>query len=210
MGQRVFFEGAHYHITDRGNDRKPIFSDTADRERYLATLEKIKADFSLLLPAYALMPNHIHLYLVTPKANLSQAMFELNNTYSHYYNKRHGHSGHLFEGRYKCKLIQSDIYSLALARYIHLNPVKAGLAAKAEDYPWSSAAQYLGQKSGLADPGIVLDSLADNRSAALAKYLAFMAEPPEKHTKKFWGNFDKCRNMVLGDRAFKTAHSPHA
>ena len=177
--------------------------------QYLALLDKAKKDFGLLVPAYALMTNHIHLYLVTPRANLSEAMFALNNDYSHYFNKRHGKTGHLFEGRYKYKLIQNDPYSLALARYIHLNPVKAGLSKTPEEYAWSSAAQYLGLRGGLAEPGIVLDSLSDNRQTALTKYLDFMSEPPETFTGKNWKIFDKNRNMVLGDPEFKRLHSPH-
>lgn len=208
-GPRLFFENAHYHITDRGNDKAPIFSDFDDRLQYLTLLEKIKNDFGVQVAAYALMTNHIHLYLVTPKANLSETMLELNSAYSHYFNKRHGRTGHLFEGRYKCKLVQRDNYSLALARYVHLNPVKAGLAAKAEEYAWSSAAQYLGIRGGLADPSIVLEPLADNREQALAKYIEFMAQPPETYTGKNWKIFDKNRNMVIGDREFKADHTPH-
>lgn len=209
MGQRLFFENAHYHITDRGNDKAPIFADFDDRLQYLALLEKVKTDFLVQVAAYALMTNHIHLYLVTPKANLAEAMFDLNNAYSHYFNKRHNRTGHLFEGRYKCKLVQRDNYSLALARYIHLNPVKAGLSPKAEDYAWSSAAQYLGIRGGLADPAIVLAPLSEDREKALAKYVEFMAEPPETFTGKTWKIFDKNRNMIIGDREFKTAHTPH-
>ena len=209
MGQRLFFENAHYHITDRGNDKAPIFSDLDDRLQYLALLEKIKKDFEVQIAAYALMTNHIHLYLVTPKANLSEAMFDLNNAYSHYFNKKHGRTGHLFEGRYKCKLVQRDNYSLALARYIHMNPVKAGLAKTAEEYAWSSAAQYLGIRGGLAEPEIVLAPLSENREKALAKYIEFMAEPQETYAGKNWKIFDKNRNMVIGDREFKAAHTPH-
>lgn len=208
-GPRIIFENAHYHITDRGNAKLSIFADFDDRLQYLSLLDKLKTEFSVLVPAYALMTNHIHLYLVTPKANLSEAMFALNNSYSHYFNKRHNKTGHLFEGRFKYKLIQCDPYSLALARYIHLNPVKAGLSKTAEEYPWSSAAQYLGLRGGLADPGIVLDTLSNNRQAALAKYLAFLAEPAETLAGKNWKIFDKNRNMVIGDPAFKKAHSPH-
>lgn len=208
-GPRIIFENAHYHITDRGNAKVPIFFDFDDRMQYLALLAQAKQEFGLLLPAYALMTNHIHLYVVTPKANLSEAMFSLNNSYSHYFNKRHGKTGHLFEGRFKYKLIQNDSYSLALARYIHLNPVKAGLAKKAEDYPWSSAAQYLGLRGGLADPDLVLSPLADNPQAALATYSAFLAEPAETLVGKNWKIFDKNRNMVIGDSEFKKSHSPH-
>lgn len=207
MGHRIFYENAHYHITDRGNDKADIFTDTEDRKEYLALLGAAKRDHGILVPAFALMTNHIHLYLVTPKANLSEAMFALNNAYSHYYNKKHGKTGHLFEGRYKCKLVQSDRYALALSRYIHLNPVKAGLAAKPEDYPWSSAADYLnGTAASLADKDVVLQPLSGDPAEASAKYRAFLAEPVPG---KFWRPFDKNRNAVLGDRDFRREHSPH-
>lgn len=208
-GPRILYEGAHYHITDRGNAKLSIFKDFDDRLQYLSLLDKIKKDYNLQIPAYALMTNHIHLYLVTLLANLPEAMFVLNNSYSHYFNQRHGKTGHLFEGRYKYKLIQTDRYSLALARYVHLNPVKAGLAAKAEEYPWSSAAQYMGLRGGLADPDVVLSPLSDDKQAALVKYKAFMDEPSENLTGRNWGCFEKNRNMVLGDREFKKIHSPH-
>jgi REP element-mobilizing transposase RayT len=205
-GHRIFFENAHYHVTDRGNDKTDIFADVEDRIQYLSLLEGKKRDFGLLLPAFALMTNHIHLYLVTPKANLAEAMYALNKEYSQYFNKKYARTGHVFEGRYKYKLIQTDIYSLALARYIHLNPVKAELASRPEDYKWSSAAQYAGIEEGFADKDVVLAPLADNPAAAAAKYLEFMAEPIQG---KFWRPFDKNRNAVLGDREFRAAHSPH-
>jgi len=205
-GHRIFFEDANYHITIRGNDKQDIFADDADRLEYLRLLTQAKNDFALLLPAYAMMTNHVHLYLVTRKPNLSEVMFWLNSTYSHYFNHRHAKTGHLLEDRYKCKLIQTDKYALALARYIHLNPVKAGLAKNAEDYAWSSAAQYLGRTEGPADKALVMSPLSDSPETALAKYLEFMAEPIPG---KFWRPFDKNRNAVLGDHDFRTIHSPH-
>jgi REP element-mobilizing transposase RayT len=205
-GQRIFFENAHYHVTDRGNDKAEIFADIADRIQYLSLLEGKRRDFGFLLPAFALLTNHIHLYLVTPKANLAEAMYSLNKEYSQYFNKKYGRTGHVFEGRYKYKLIQDDKYSLALTRYIHLNPVKAGLTSKPEDYKWSSAAQYVGKEDGFADKDIVLAPLADNPGAAVSKYLEFMAEPIPG---KLWRPFDKNRNAVLGDSEFRATHSPH-
>lgn len=204
---RIFFENAHYHVMDRGNDKMPVFGDEEDRAQYLSLLERTKRDFDLRLPAFALMTNHIHLYLVTPKANLAEAMHSLNKTYAGYFNKKHGKTGHVFEGRYKYKLIQTDKYSLALTRYIHLNPVKAGLAEKAEAYKWSSAAQYAGATEGFADKDIVLEPLGDTPEARIGNYLEFMADaiPP-----KLWKPFDKNRNMIMGDPEFKAAHSPHA
>lgn len=205
-GPRIFFENAHYHVTDRGSDKHGVFLDADDRREYLSLLGQARKDFQLLLPAYALMSDHIHLYLVTPKANLSEAMFSINDAYSRYFDHKHGKTGHLFEGRYKYKLIQDDKYSLALARYIHLNPVKAGLAGKAEEYPWSSAAQYVSALDGIVDKNVVLTPLSDDPGIAAAKYLEYMAEPVPG---KYWRPFDKNRNAVLGDSAFCAAHSPH-
>ncbi|MFA6433355.1 MAG: transposase [Elusimicrobiales bacterium] len=204
---RIFFENAHYHVTDRGNDKHDIFVDDLDRREYLKLLGQGKRDFGFLIPAYALLTNHVHLYLVTPKANLGEAMFWLNNTYSHYFNHRHGKSGHLFEGRYKYKLIQWDRYSMALARYIHLNPVRAGIVKSPEDYEWSSHRQYLAPwAGGLSDPSLVLDLFGSTHDTALAGYTAFMNEPIPP---KLWRIFDKNRNAVLGSPDFRKAHSPH-
>jgi len=204
---RIFFENAHYHVTDRGNDKHSIFTDDSDRREYLKLLGQCKRDFCLLIPAYALMTNHIHLYLVTPKANLGEAMFRLNNSYSHYFNNRHEKSGHLFEGRYKYKLIQRDSYALALTRYIHINPVKAGIVKSPEDYEWSSHRQYLApQTDGLADTAVVMETLGNTHETALAAYTTFIDEPIPQ---KLWRPFDKNRNAVLGSPEFRKLHSPH-
>jgi len=206
-GNRIFFENAHYHITDRGNDKHDIFADDADRREYLRLLAQGKRDFGLFIPAYVLMTNHIHLYLVTPKANLGEAMLWLNSAYSHYYNHRHAKTGHLFEGRYKCKLIERDRYSLALARYIHLNPVKAGIVKTPEEYEWSSHRQYLSPSmDGLADPSTVMELFGSAHDTRLTAYTAFLNEtiPP-----KLWRIFDKNRNAVLGSPQFRKEHSPH-
>jgi putative transposase len=206
-GPRVFFENAHYHIISRGNDKREVFCDNDDRNRYISLLKDMARDLEVIIPAFALMTNHIHLYLVTPKANLAEFMFTLNNSYSHYFNRKHSRTGHLFESRYKYKLIQHDRYSLALTRYIHLNPVKAGLADNAEAYPWSSARDYTGEERfPFIDRAIVLNALSDDPDAALAEYLRFIREPIEG---KLWRPFEKNRNMVLGDRDFRAAHPSH-
>jgi REP element-mobilizing transposase RayT len=206
-GPRIFFKNAHYHITDRGNDKRDIFIDDPDRREYLKLLGQGKQDFGLLIPAYALMTNHIHLYLVTPEANLGEAMFWLNNSYSHYFNNRHGKSGHMFEGRYKCKLIQQDQYSLSLLRYIHLNPVKAGIVKSPEGYEWSSHRQYLTPETGgLADTDVIMETLGNTQRTSLAAYTAFLNEPIPP---KLWRPFDKNRNAVLGSPEFRKQHSPH-
>ena len=121
---RVEFENAVYHVTARGNERKDIYRDVADREQFLETLEEATERFGLLVHAYCLMGNHYHLLLQTQRANLSDAAGWLQATYSIRFNRRHKRSGHLFQGRFKAHLIEADSYARQLIKYIHLNPVR--------------------------------------------------------------------------------------
>jgi len=189
----MFFKNAHCLVTDHG----AALQNDADKAEYLRLVEKAKKDFGLKLPAYALLPGRALLYFVTPGADLHSVMGGLGRDKT-----LPGYA----VGSCKYKLIQPDKYSAALARFIHSEPVKAGLAAKAEDYKWSSAAQYLGTAEGPADKDIVLGQFAGSPAEALAKYAEFMAEDVPG---KFWRPFDKNRDAVLGDRDFVTAHSPH-
>lgn len=142
---RIEFAGAVYHVTARGNERKPIYRCDADRHRFLATLADIVEQFRILLHAYVLMNNHYHLLIETLEANLSRAIRELNGTYAQSFNRSHRRVGHLLQGRYKAPLVQRDAYLLELSRYIHLNPVRAGMVPEAQDYVWSSARAYVGR-----------------------------------------------------------------
>jgi hypothetical protein len=188
----MFFQNAHCLVTDCGAVLK---SDEAMSE-YLRLLETAKKDFGLIMPAYALLPDRALVYFVTPGADLHSVMGALgkNKTLPGY-----------AAGHCKYKLIQPEKYAAALARFIHQAPVKEGLAAKPEEYRWSSAAQYLGGE-GPAEKGTVLKFLAGDEAEALSKYRAFMAEAVPG---KFWRPFDKNRDAVLGDRDFVAAHSPH-
>ncbi|OGR43249.1 MAG: hypothetical protein A2X35_07875 [Elusimicrobia bacterium GWA2_61_42] len=189
----MFFNNAHCLVTDCGS----VPADDAGRLEYLRLIENARRDFGLKLAAYALLPDRTLLYFVTPGADLHSVMGGINRDRT-----LPGYAA----GHCKYKLIQPEKLSAALARFIHTSPVKAGLAAKPEDYKWSSAAQYLGLAEGPADKDIVLATLGDNPEAQLAKYSEFMAEPVPG---KFWRPFDKNRDAVLGDRDFMTAHSPH-
>ena len=100
--------------------------------------------YKLEFYAYALMTNHIHLFFRTLLPNISDAMYTVNGNYAHYFNKRYRRTGHTFESRFKSKLVQEDRYFLGLLRYVHMNPVKAGMADRPEQYPWSSHWAYLG------------------------------------------------------------------
>lgn len=135
---RIEFPGAVYHVTSRGNERKPIFRDGEDRELFLEILHQITEKYNWVCHAYCLMDNHYHLLIETPEGNLSKGMRQLNGVYTQAFNRRHNRVGHIFQGRYKAILIQKDSHLLEACRYVVLNPVRAGVIQKPEDWPWSS------------------------------------------------------------------------
>ena len=135
---RIEYEGAVYHITSRGNRRKPIFKDEDDQRLFLSTLESVNKRYNWLNHAYCLMNNHYHLIIETPDGNLSKGMRQLNGVYTQMFNKRHKKTGHIFQGRYKAILIQKDSHLLEACRYVVLNPVRAKIVHKLEDWKWSS------------------------------------------------------------------------
>lgn len=144
---RIEYPGAFYHVSTRGLERREIFRDQKDYQRLLKIFSEIHKKTSFLCHTYCLMPNHYHLYLETTQVRLSKIMQELNSRYTQSYNRRFKRNGPLFQGRYKAKLIDQEAYSLQLSRYIHLNPVKAKLVPRPEDWPWSSYPAFLGKAS---------------------------------------------------------------
>ncbi|MBU0679454.1 MAG: transposase [Verrucomicrobia bacterium] len=182
---RVQFEGAIYHVTSRGNERRAIFRTDADRSRFCETLaENVKAHH-IRVYAYVLMTNHYHLLLETPRANLSAFMQQFNGGYTGYFNRRHRRSGHLYGGRYKAKLVEGDEYLLNLTRYVHLNPVKIrrmdSLSVEERQkalraYRWSSYRAYagLGEKQEWMDYGPLSELTAQGRKKRETVYRQYV------------------------------------
>lgn len=141
---RLEFPGAVYHITARGNARENIFLDDADRRKFLDLLGQEVRQQGWRLYAYCLMDNHYHLLLETPEPNLVAGMRRLNGVYTQAFNRRHDRVGHVLQGRYKSILVDRDAYLLELCRYVVLNPVRAGMVKRPEDWPWSSYRATLG------------------------------------------------------------------
>jgi len=178
---RIEFPGALYHVIARGNERKAVFRDDADREFYLRRLEHYREKFGFSVWAYCLMDNHVHLGLEMGKVPLSRVMAGLQTSYTQYFNRRHRRAGHLFQGRYKAFLVEKDRYALAMVRYIHENPVRAGMAKKANEHAWSSDRYFRrGEGPGWLDLDRVLPFLGRTRSAAAAGYRRLMREEPEQ------------------------------
>jgi REP element-mobilizing transposase RayT len=135
---RIEFLGAVYHITTRGNEKKTIFRNDQDRERFIEILSLVIKRFKWICHSYCLMGNHYHLLIETPAANLSRGMKQLNGIYTQSFNRIHNRVGHLFQGRFKSILIEKESYLLVLSRYMVLNPVRAGKVNHPGEWPWSS------------------------------------------------------------------------
>ncbi|MFZ2490164.1 MAG: transposase, partial [Thermoanaerobaculia bacterium] len=135
---RIEFSGALYHVTSRGNERRPIFRSDADRRTFLDFLGIAVRRFGWSVTAYVLMTNHFHLVIQTPEPNLSRGMHWLNGTYASWYNHKRKRSGHLFQGRFKSFLIDKETYFTEVLRYVVLNPVRAKMFERPDDYRWSS------------------------------------------------------------------------
>jgi len=173
---RIEFEGATYHVMSRGNRRDVIVRDDWDRRRWVEWLERVAERCRWQLFAYCLLDNHYHLFLRTPLANLSSGMLALGGSYTSYYNRRHRLAGHLFQGRYKAHLVEDGHHFDQISRYIHLNPVRAGLAARAELWPWSTCAGYYraGDALDWVDYSEVLKGFGKRIPAARRQYRRFM------------------------------------
>src|SRR3989338_17101 len=143
---RVRAAGAYYHVFNRGVERRPIVEDDWDRKMFLRVLGRAIHQYGTRLFAYCLLDNHYHLFLQTPEANLDLVMRDFQGQYVQYFNLIHDRVGPLFQGRYQSPLVQVDAYALQVTRYIHRNPVEAGLitATALQEYRWSSYPSYTG------------------------------------------------------------------
>lgn len=135
---RIEYPGAVYHVTSRGNEKRPIFLDDEDRKRFLDLLVDVNERYHWICHAYCLMDNHYHLLIETPEGNLSMGMRQLNGVYTQAFNRRHGRVGHLFQGRFKAIVVEKESYLLEACRYVVLNPTRAGAVEKPEGWKWSS------------------------------------------------------------------------
>lgn len=142
---RIHLLGGYYHVMMRGNCGNDIFFSSADRARFLFILQEGVERYGHRVHAFCLMNNHVHLLIQVDTISLSRIIHNLSFRYTKYINHQKKEVGHLFQGRYKAILVDADSYLLELARYIHLNPVRAGVCETAEDFEWSSYHAYIGR-----------------------------------------------------------------
>lgn len=175
---RIEYPNAFYHITSRGNERRAIFGSRVDYQRLLGYFESATERYGARIHCFCLMPNHYHLLLETPRANLRRILHHLNTSYTNYFNTKTERVGHLFQGRYRAILVEKDTYALELSRYIHLNPVRANLVNEPSQYSWSSYSPYVEKERrwGWLERGFILGQLSSHEREARRRYEAFVKE----------------------------------
>ena len=169
-----------HHVIVRGIERRDIFADDADKERFVASLSALLTKSATKCYAWALLSNHFHLLLMPTRVSLSETMRRLLTGYAVYFNRKYQRSGHLFQNRYKSILCEEDPYFLELVRYIHLNPIRAGMVSDMnglESYPWSGHAVLLGKRAMEGqETDEVLTRFGNARTGAVRGYCQFVAD----------------------------------
>jgi len=173
---QVEYPGAMYHVIQRGNNRENVFERPEEKYHLIEQFRKVVEVDDVELFAYVIMNNHYHLALRTSSEPLNKVMHRINTTYGMYYNKAMARSGHVFEGRYKAILIKDDKYLISLVRYIHRNPVRAGLCSNVQDYLWSSDHYYRKMEPGFIEYGLLLDVLSRDKGKSVKEYDILMSQ----------------------------------
>ncbi|MBI2891557.1 MAG: transposase [Nitrospirae bacterium] len=205
---RLEYPGAVYHVTSRGDRREKICEADADRALFLDLLAQTVGRFPWVCHAYCLMDNHYHLLIETLEPSLSRGMRHLNGVYTQRLNRRYGRVGHVFSGRFKAIVVQKDSHLLELCRYVVLNPIRAGVKKRAQDWPWSSYRATSGLDSVPAWLTVdwVLGQFGSKRSPAMRAYRRFVAEglgqtPWEGLVGQiYYGDEGFVRDLATGER----------
>jgi putative transposase len=224
---RIEYPGAVYHITSRGNDKNPVFKEDQDREDFLNTLVHVNKRYHWICHAYCLMTNHYHLLIETPEGNLSIGMRQLNGVYTQMFNRSHNHTGHLFQGRFKGILIKKNSHLLEVCRYVVLNPVRAMVVERPEQWKWSSYQATAGRarSSPCLTTDWILGQFSDEKSRAEKEYRKFIRGGiaqdsiwrgvkgqillgEEDFINSFLGHLNKHKNVVEISRNQRFANRP--
>lgn len=196
---RIEYPGALYRVTSRGNAQQTIFESTPDYEIFLTILELVVARYRWRCHTYCLLGNHYHLLLETPDPNLALGMRQLNGGYAQAFNRRRGQVGHVFQGRYGAILVESERHLLQLSRYVVLNPVRAGLGRRPEEWRWSSYRAMIGAAPApaLLTLDWLLDCFGEKPGAVQERFRRFVEEEVSESP---WG--DLRGGIYLGSPQF--------
>jgi REP element-mobilizing transposase RayT len=188
---------------NRGRRREEIFLSREDYENFIKILQETSESWNIKISAYCLMPNHYHLLVNTPEGNISRCMRHINGVYTQRFNRQHKTEGQLFRGRYKAVLVEADSHLLEVLRYIHRNPLRAGLAKKFDEFAWSSHRGYLSaaKKWEWLHKDFLLTMLCEKKSGRKAAYGDFVSKGDPEEIERFYS----LKNLpsVLGGDTFK-------
>jgi REP element-mobilizing transposase RayT len=201
---RIEYANAWYHILNRGRRGESIFADNHDYIGFINLLQNTSEQWNLRVAAYCLMPNHYHLLVQTPDANISRCMRHIDGVYTQRFNRRHQCDGPLFRGRYKSILVEADNYLLILVRYIHRNPLKAGLTDDLSRYNWSSHRGYLStaEKWNWLHKNFILSMLSKSGGERVKNYRQFISAEDEDGDKTSQVLDKKRWPAILGSASF--------
>jgi putative transposase len=176
---RLAFEDACYHITSRGSRRDKIFHSDEDKSVFIEKLNETLNRYSVVCYAYCLMDNHYHLFIKTPKANISQSMHFLNTSYTNWFKAEHKIIGPVLQGRYKSIIVDEDSYGMVLSVYIHLNPLRAGIVKDINQYRWGSYLDYFSDRGKMVerlDKEFILSQFGEDPKEARKRYRSYVKE----------------------------------
>ena len=189
------YDGGIYHVIARGNNKEYIFKEEQDKGYFIKIVkEAIGVDYQLY--GYILMDNHYHFIIQRHDKELHQVMHQINNRYSKYFNYKYKRIGHVFQSRYKAILVQDERYLLSLIRYVHRNPVRAGMCKNVSDYKWSSNFFYERNRRSFINIDTVLDMISMDRNIAINLYIEYMRNSEEDSV-----DFDE--KKIIGDDAYE-------
>jgi putative transposase len=199
---RIQYPEAWYHVINRGRNHEAIFIDEVDYSAFINLLQEAGTMWKIKIAAYCLMSNHYHLLIQTPQANLDRCMRHINGIYTQRFNRRRKTDGQLFRGRYKAVLVEEDNYLLELVRYIHRNPVRAGIAKLPGNYLWSSHRGYLTDSDNWRwlQKKIIMEILDENKSSQKRSYLNFIRRDDSEKILNFYER--KNLPFILGSEGF--------
>ena len=205
---RIELAGGLYHVTSRGDRREDIYLDDVDRADWIEVFAHVCKRFNWVCHAWCQMSNHYHIVVETPETNLSAGMRQLNGVYTQRFNRRHERVGHVFQGRFKGILVEKDSYLLELARYVVLNPVRAGMVNSAERWRWSSYHEMVGERVApeWLQTDWILAQFGRQRKRAMEGYKRFVREGIKQES--IWTNLKG--QIYLGEERFVGRMQKHA